>query len=60
MRGTGEDEEDEDDEDINFDLEAGLAMSDDELAQLVSDTPVLEDDVTDDAGGEPENGDEPL
>ena len=51
---------DEDDEDINFDLEAGLAMSDDELAQLVSDTPVLEDDVTDDAGGEPENGDEPL
>ena len=50
----------EDDEEGNFDLESGLAMSDDELAQLVSDTPVLDDDSTDDGGREPEPGDDAL
>lgn len=48
---------DEDAEDVDFDLEAGLAMSDDELAQLVSDTPVLDDDGTEDVFVEPEKGD---
>jgi ParB family chromosome partitioning protein len=42
---------DEDDEVVNFDLEAGLVMSDDELAQLVSDTPVLDDDDSKPSGG---------
>ena len=50
---------DEDDEDVNFDLEAGLAMSDDELAQLVSDTPVLDDNGTDEGIDDTDPGDEP-
>jgi ParB family chromosome partitioning protein len=50
-------DEDEDDGEVKFDLESGLAMADDELAQLVSDTPVLEDGDQGAAGEDPASDD---